>query len=140
MGVIVRAINENTMAPIAPHENHKNGKSGPVSSLAADRSRLLAAHTHASEMKNAITAGEYVRADVVAGVFEGVCSVMRDRILLIPGACADQICAVQHSRAEIETILRRCCYAALEELADPRNYPAPGTPMPRSASDDSEPE
>jgi phage terminase Nu1 subunit (DNA packaging protein) len=88
--------------------------------MATQRVNLAREQAESVALKNAIVRGEFVRLEVYAKVHETHLMVFRERCLIIPGACADQLTShTPADRAAIELVLRDKVYEALEELSDP---------------------
>jgi hypothetical protein len=95
-------------------------RSGDAVGLSKQRVKLEAARTDAIEFKNAVARGEYVRLDIFAKVHETHLTVFRERCLIVPGACADELTPhTPADRTAIELVLREKVYEALDELSDP---------------------
>ena len=88
--------------------------------LATQRVNLARQQSESIALKNAIVRGEFVRLDVFVKVHETHLVVFRERCLIIPGACADELAPYTPAdRAAIELVLRDKIYEALDELSNP---------------------
>jgi hypothetical protein len=93
-------------------------------SLAKERTRLARAQAESAERKNDVEAGLLVPVKDVCDTMEPLWMVMRERLLSLPGECADGVQPLTAlDRGSIMLILRDKVYDALRYLAVPENYP-----------------
>ncbi len=83
--------------------------------LAAERAKLAKAQSEGHELKNKIARGEYVEIEAVAVEVEAQYSIVRERLLSIPGKISAGL--VSRSQGEIFAALEGEIHQALAELS-----------------------
>jgi hypothetical protein len=105
--------------------------------LSHERALLAKEQREAMTLKNAISRGEYLVADVVKRMLTGTFTTMRERALTLPGKVADSLTPhCEEDRGVIGEILRLEVFELLEGLSDYKNYPpvAADKPKPQRAA------
>jgi len=93
------------------------GGQGAGAGLAHERSALARSQRESIDIRNAQLRGDLVSVKAVAAIVERDYTIVRERLLSIPGKLADEL--TMRSRAEIEPIIRSEIAEALNELHDP---------------------
>jgi phage terminase Nu1 subunit (DNA packaging protein) len=94
---------------------HGDGAAG--ASLTSERALLAKEQRETITLKNAISRGDFVSLTLIQKALMVIFSVIRERLLTIPGKLADAL--AMRNRDEIEAILRGEITEALDELHDP---------------------
>ena len=90
---------------------------GAGETLAAERAALARAQRELTQMKVDQFRGQLVDIEVVGAALEDRYAVCKERLLAIPGKCADELS--HRERVDVVDILRREIYEALNELSEP---------------------
>lgn len=99
---------------------------GRSTDLSEERARLAKEQADGKEMENAITRGELVYIDDIAGRFENALIRVRTRLLAIPTEIAPEVIS-SASVAEAQETIERAILGALNELAGVDETEAGGT-------------
>jgi phage terminase Nu1 subunit (DNA packaging protein) len=123
-GAIIRkgkegyTLEEVRTAYIRHLRNVASGRAGDSDiDLAGERALLARQQTESIALKNAVARGEYAAIDEVCRQVESEYSIVRERLLTIPGKVSDGL--ANRSREEIEAALLEEIAEALNELNDP---------------------
>jgi hypothetical protein len=121
MARIIANVNSRTQAPLTERGDSVAPQSSTVSyDLARSRAELAQAQTRKATIEAGVLAGKYWKADLVIKAREAELIVMRERLLAIPGTCADQLTPfTPQDRVAIELILRDVLYEAMEVISNP---------------------
>jgi hypothetical protein len=86
--------------------------------LAKERARLARAHAETAEFKNSIARGDFVSLKVIQDHLISLFSVIRERVLTLPGKVADGLTPhCDEDRSVITETLRSECHELLEGLS-----------------------
>jgi phage terminase Nu1 subunit (DNA packaging protein) len=100
-------------------EHLRRGKGGHgTADLSKERSSLAHEQTLAARFKNAVMRGDYVSLEELAKKIDVLVTVVRERILSIPGKVSDTLVG-RFDREEIDLIIREELHEALNELSNP---------------------
>ena len=89
-------------------------------SLSREKALLAKEQRETASLKNAMTRGDLISIRLIIKGFTGDLTVLRERLLTIPGKVADDL--EGRTRAEIEEKLIDEISEALTALSDPRTY------------------